>query len=331
MATRKPASVEVADLTFRYSGAEDAALDQVSFAVAPGERLGLLGPNGAGKSTLMRLACGYLPLPRGVSGRPSKLAVGGLDVRSESLRVRQMVGYLPEQVPLYTELRVREHLEFRATIKGVRRRRRMHELGRVAEMTGLSSMLEVPIHKLSRGYRQRVGIADALLASPPLVVLDEPTVGLDPNQVQAVRAMLRDLGGNQTLVFSSHILAEVEALCDRIVILSRGRVVADEAVADALRSSVLRVEIVGDEATARRLVARARTYLDEDGQDGELRVSTADEGRTRVEVRGAPAGLADALGRAALDESVVVRRLEHARQPLEERFAEVTGAARRSA
>ena len=175
---------------------------------------------------------------RGIAfGKGAVLADDEIEVAGDSLQARRLVGYLPEQVPLYVELRVREHLDFRAAIKGVRRKLRPPEILRVAERTGLSHMLEVPIQQLSRGYRQRVGIADALLGAPPLVVLDEPTVGLDPNQVLEIRAMLRALGGAQTLIFSSHILAEVEALCDRVVILAAGRCVADEAVAEALRSS----------------------------------------------------------------------------------------------
>lgn len=234
MSTRPPASLEVHALSHRYPGASVAALDGVGFRVAPGERVGLLGPNGAGKSTLMRLMCGYLPVQR---AEQTRLRIGDIEVAGDSLQARRLVGYLPEQVPLYVELRVREHLDFRAAIKGVRRKQRAPEILRVAERTGLSHMLEVPIQQLSRGYRQRVGIADALLGAPPLVVLDEPTVGLDPNQVLEIRAMLRALGGTQTLIFSSHILAEVEALCDRVVILAAGRCVADEAVAEALRSS----------------------------------------------------------------------------------------------
>src|SRR5690606_388044 len=186
MTGRSPASLEVSNLTFRYPGSEDPALRDVGFRVSPGERVGLLGPNGAGKSTLMRILCGYLPVPR---ERDTVVRVADLSVATASLGVRELVGYLPEQVPLYQELRVREHLEFRATVKRIARRRRTAEIARVAELSGLDGMLETPIGRLSRGYRQRVGIADALLGSPPLVVLDEPTVGLDPNQVQGIRAM----------------------------------------------------------------------------------------------------------------------------------------------
>jgi len=284
MSMRPPASLAIAALSHRYPGASVPALHEVGFRVAPGERVGLLGPNGAGKSTLMRLCCGYLPVQRGPG---TSLQVGGIEVAADSLRVRQMVGYLPEQVPLYPELRVREHLEFRAAIKGVRGRGRAAELGRVAERTGLAHMLEVPIQQLSRGYRQRVGIADALLGAPPLVVLDEPTVGLDPNQVLDIRAMLRALGGAQTLIFSSHILAEVEALCDRVVILAGGRCVADESVAEALRTSDVVVAWVAAVAPARSLLGAA---LAEIGALG--RSACVDDGR----VGGAGAELAEGTG-----------------------------------
>jgi ABC-2 type transport system ATP-binding protein len=335
---RPPASLEIAALSHRYPGAATPALHEVGFCVAPGERVGLLGPNGAGKSTLMRLCCGYLPVQRAAG---TSLRVGGVEVAADSLKVRQMVGYLPEQVPLYPELRVREHLDFRAAIKGVRGRGRAPEVARVAERTGLSHMLETPIGQLSRGYRQRVGIADALLGAPPLVVLDEPTVGLDPNQVLDIRAMLRALGGTQTLIFSSHILAEVEALCDRVVILAAGRCVADESVAEALRTSDVVVAWVAAAAAASSVVAAA---LAEVGAPGghDLAHGTGEPGAISVgaiELRGELAqlvltcpnvqvaeGLMRALGRASAAAGLPLARLELGRRRLEERFARVTGA-----
>ena len=321
---RSPASVEVSKLTYRYPGSEDPALDEVAFGVAPGERVGLLGPNGAGKSTLMRILCGYLPVPR---RRSTLVRVADLEVATDSLAIRELVGYLPEQVPLYHELRVREHLDFRATVKRVPRRDRAGELRRVAELSGLEGMLETPIGRLSRGYRQRVGIADALLGSPPLVVLDEPTVGLDPNQVQGIRGMLKNLGGSQTLIFSSHILAEVEALCDRIIILSRGRVVADETVDRALASDTLIVEWAGaDGAAARACIDAAwRALGREDPVHCEISFR---EGRVRGAVTslGAPMDeLSAAIGRASLAAKLTTVRLEPGRRRLEERFAVVTG------
>ena len=340
MSMRPPASLEIAALSHRYPGAAAPALTQVGFRVAPGERVGLLGPNGAGKSTLMRLVCGYLPVQRTPQTR---VRVGEVEVASDSLRARQLVGYLPEQVPLYPELRVREHLDFRASIKGVRRRARPPEIVRVAERTGLAHMLETPIQQLSRGYRQRVGIADALLGAPPLVVLDEPTVGLDPNQVLEIRAMLRALGGSQTLIFSSHILAEVEALCDRVVIIAAGKCVADEAVAEALRSSEVQVAWIADAARAMAVLRAALRSLSElpEGTDDVATVARALDvevgalettgERTTLRVTCAGAATAErltrAIGLASAAAGLPLARLELGRGRLEQRFAQVTGAA----
>jgi ABC-2 type transport system ATP-binding protein len=325
MSARPPASLEVAELTFRYPGAQDPALRNVGFRVAPGERVGLLGPNGAGKTTLMRVCCGYLPVPH---GRGTSVRVGELSVATDSLAVREMVGYLPEQVPLYHELRVREHLEFRATVKRVARRARATEVERVISLSGLEGMAERPIAKLSRGYRQRVGIADALLGSPPLVVLDEPTVGLDPNQVQGIREMLKNLGGTQTLIFSSHILAEVEALCDRVIILSRGQVVADETVVAAVATDTLFVEWDGvDGASIRACVEAAWASLGCEGSVA-LEITLREGGQLRAAVTAGAVSMRDlgaAIGRASLAANLPLMRLEPGRRRLEERFALVTG------
>jgi ABC-2 type transport system ATP-binding protein len=331
------ASIVVEGLSHRYPQAARLALDDVGFSVPAGQRLGLLGPNGAGKSTLMRILCGFLPVDERTTV-PRRVAVAGYDVRTHSLDVRDRVGYLPEQVPLYPELRVREHLAFRASIKRVPRRKRSAEVQRVAEMTGLTDRIEQPIGQLSRGYRQRVGIADALLGSPAVIVLDEPTVGLDPNQVLDIRAMLRDLGGDHTLVFSSHILAEVEMLCDRVVILSEGKVVADESLSEALRSGVVRGRLRADDEQARRVVSRAwsRFVPDDDGpgpspafeglHDGviELSLMVPHDASDRVDE------LLAALGEVALEEKVAVLSLAPGQTRLEERFAEVTGARRKA-
>ncbi|MDC0667569.1 ABC transporter ATP-binding protein [Nannocystis radixulma] len=317
--TRAPASLAVDHLSHRYPGAAAPALRDVSFRVAPGQRVGLLGPNGAGKSTLMRIVCGFLP----VQARPeTKVTVAGLDATSQSLQVREQVGYLPEQVPLYVELRVREHLDFRAAIKRVPRRARATEIRRVAEQTGLAEMLERPIAHLSRGYRQRVGIADALLGAPPLVILDEPTVGLDPNQVLEIRAMLKSLGGGQTLIFSSHILAEVEALCDRVVVLAQGRCVADESVAEALRTSEVHARWEGPPERATAVLAAAGA------EPARVEGPVADGGTARATIRCADAGeaeaLAAAIGRASLAAGLPTVRLEIGRRSLEERFYRLT-------
>lgn len=312
------ASIEVRALSHRYPGADTQALREVSFGVESGQRLGLLGPNGAGKSTLMRLLCGYLPLTG-----TGKVRVDGLDVATESLKVRSRVGYMPEHVPLYPELRVHEHLAFRASIKRVPRAERRREVERVASKTGLSDRLKQPISQLSRGYRQRVGIADALLGAPPLIVLDEPTVGLDPNQVLEIRAMLRELGGAHTLVFSSHILAEVEALCDRVVILSEGKVVVDESLKDALATGHVQVRLVAGAAQAHALLSEA--------VEVEVEV-TEDQGicsaRLALAAHDDPEKVLAAVGQACAGAGVELRTLSTGRTRLEERFAAVTGARR---
>ncbi len=318
------AAVEVVRLTHRYPGADRAALRDVSFEFCPGERVGLLGPNGAGKSTLMRILCGYL----GVQDRQGHAAVrvAGFDVATQALAVRQRVGYLPEQVPIYPELRVREHLEFRARLKNVAWRRLSREVGRVMEMTGLSAMADTSIHRLSRGYRQRVGVADALLGSPPLVVLDEPTVGLDPNQVLSIRAMLRAIGGSQTLLFSSHILAEVEALCDRIVILSRGEIVTDQTLETATRTRRIHVEVEASAAELEAVLKALAVRVPGSFEVVQAAHPIGEDDRFAAAVIVGGDALARDLGRACAAAKLTVVRLEILRRQLEEHFARVTGA-----
>ena len=318
------AALWVEALSHRYPGAERSALHEVSLRVQAGERLGLLGPNGAGKSTLMRICCGFLPVSR---GKGTRVELAGFDVLTRSREARACVGYMPEHVPLYYELRAREHLEFRARIKGVPRKRRAAEIGRVAEATGIADVLETPVAQLSRGYRQRVGVADALLGAPPVVILDEPTVGLDPNQVREIRAMLKELGGEHTLVFSSHILAEVELLCDRVVILSEGRVVADEDLAAATAGQHVVAAWQATTEAATKVVEQAWAALDAAGTP-ETPAEAGPE-RSEVTVR-VPEGFAvepvmAALGRATTDAGLVLLELRAGRTRLEERFAQVTG------
>jgi len=324
--SRAPASLVVERLTYRYAAATRAALDDVSFTVAPGERLGLLGPNGAGKSTLMRIVCGFLPID---SGTPGHVRVADLDVRRQSQDVRRRVGYMPELVPLYPELRVHEHLDFRAAIKEVPRARCGPEIDRVAAACGLVDVLQTPIGKLSRGYRQRVGIADALLGAPGLLVLDEPTVGLDPNQIREIRAMLRELGGGQTLVFSSHILAEVEALCDRVVILAAGGVVLDAAIADALGTTRIELELVATVEQATTAVNAALAAADSPSSAVDVQPIDAELVRVSIELHGTSGTALDrvraTLGDACLAARLPIRALVPGRTRLESRFAEVTG------
>ena len=208
--------IEVANLTKRYSGR--AAVTEVSFTVRRGEIVGLLGPNGAGKSTTMRILACYLAATSGTA------RVAGLDVCRDSDQVRRRIGYMPENNPLHHDMRVREYLKFRARLKGLTRRQSRQRVDVVTEQCGLTEVSRRIIGQLSKGYRQRVGLADALVHEPELIILDEPTIGLDPNQIRSVRQLIKSLGGSHTVLISTHILPEAEMTCNRLVIMYAGRI-----------------------------------------------------------------------------------------------------------
>ncbi|GIV59131.1 MAG: multidrug ABC transporter ATP-binding protein [Rhodothermaceae bacterium] len=211
--------IEVRGLTKRY-GAE-TAVDAISFEVRPGEILGFLGPNGAGKTTTMKVITCYLPPTEGT------VLVDGLDVTKEPLAVRRRIGYLPEHTPLYGEMTVYDYLAFVATLREVPEADRPRRLAAMVEVCGLGDVLGKRIDTLSKGYRQRVGLAQAMIHDPPILILDEPTSGLDPNQIVEIRSLIKSLGREKTVILSTHILPEVEASCDRVLIINRGRLVAD--------------------------------------------------------------------------------------------------------
>lgn len=210
--------IEVSHLTKQYGN--HLAVDDVSFTVADGQICGLLGPNGAGKSTIMNILTGYL------SATSGQVTVAGHPLPEEADAAKACVGYLPEQPPLYPEMTVQEYLTFAAELKGVKKADRKEQVCRAARRTGLETVLPRLIRSLSKGYKQRVGIAQALLGSPRLIILDEPTVGLDPAQVIEIRKLIRELGRAHTVILSSHILSEVQAVCQQILILSKGHLAA---------------------------------------------------------------------------------------------------------
>lgn len=210
--------IEVSHLTKQYGN--HLAVDDVSFTVADGQICGLLGPNGAGKSTIMNILTGYL------SATSGQVTVAGYPLPEEADAAKACVGYLPEQPPLYPEMTVQEYLTFAAELKGVKKADRKEQVCRAARRTGLEAVLPRLIRSLSKGYKQRVGIAQALLGSPRLIILDEPTVGLDPAQVIEIRKLIRELGRAHTVILSSHILSEVQAVCQQILILSKGHLAA---------------------------------------------------------------------------------------------------------
>jgi ABC-2 type transport system ATP-binding protein len=210
--------IKVENLTKRYAG--NTAIKDLNFEVGQGEIMGFLGPNGAGKSTTMRILASFMPP---TSGRAT---IAGYDIFSQSLQARAHLGYMPENVPLYNDMRVTEYLNYRAALKGVPHRRISERVGDVKELCGVKDVEKKLIATLSKGYRQRVGLADALLHEPDLLILDEPTIGLDPNQIRQVRELIKNLGKQHTILLSTHILPEVEMTCTRVIIIHKGRIEA---------------------------------------------------------------------------------------------------------
>jgi ABC-2 type transport system ATP-binding protein len=206
------------------------AVDHISFDVARGQIVGFLGPNGAGKSTTLKMLTCYLPPTSGTA------TVNGFDIFHQSHEVRENLGYLPENTPLYTEMKVSEYLDFRGRLRGMDRAARNKRIDYVVERCWLGNVRDRVIGRLSKGYRQRVGLADSLLHNPAVLILDEPTVGLDPTQIRETRKLIRDLGGDHTVLLSTHILPEVEAVCDRAVVIASGKLVA-QGTPEELRTS----------------------------------------------------------------------------------------------
>jgi len=210
--------IEVEGLTNVYGN--KTAIDNLTFTVQQGEVMGFLGPNGAGKTTTMRVLSCYMPPTSGTA------RVGGYDIRTQALDVRRRIGYLPEHVPLYTDLTVTQYLNFVAEAKGLSRLTRRQRVGEAIERCLLQDARGRIIGKLSKGYRQRVGLAQALLGDPPILILDEPTIGLDPKQIIEIRGLIRDMQGERTVILSTHILPEVSMVCQRVIIINEGRIVA---------------------------------------------------------------------------------------------------------
>lgn len=221
-------SLEVQNLSKQYG--QQWAVDGISFQVARGEVVGFLGPNGAGKSTTMKIATGYLPPSNGT------VKVVGKDVVSDSLNVRKSIGYLPEHNPLYTDMFVHEYLRFCGGIFSMSGEGLRTRVGEIIELCGLEREQHKKIESLSKGYRQRVGLAQAMLHNPEVLILDEPTSGLDPNQLQEIRRLIKSISRNKTVLFSTHIMQEVQAICDRVVVINKGKIVADDSIQNLLKS-----------------------------------------------------------------------------------------------
>ncbi len=247
--------IEVANLTKRYNGR--TAVDDISFTVARGEIVGLLGPNGAGKSTTMRMLSGFMP---GTSGT---VRVAGFDVFHEADEVRRRIGYMPENNPLYLEMRVGEYLKFRARLKGLRWNRSRERVSTVIEQCGLTDVSRRVIGQLSKGYKQRVGLADALVHEPELIILDEPTIGLDPHQIRSVRQLIKSLAGRHTVLISTHILPEVEMMCGRVLIMFGGHVVASDTPENLQRRMAGGSQVIAEIAAPEAALRAAWEHLPE--------------------------------------------------------------------
>ena len=221
-------SILVSNLSKLYGDAK--AVDNITFEVHSGEILGFLGPNGAGKTTTMRVITCYL------SPNAGSIKVEGRDIQTESFEVRKLVGYLPEQNPLYLDMNVLEYLEYAAQLQGVAKPMISRRMKEMVDVCGLGEMKHKDIGQLSKGYRQRVGLAAAMIHDPRVLILDEPTSGLDPNQIVEIRSLIRDIGRQKTVVLSTHILPEVQATCNRVIIISRGKIVADGPIEDLQRN-----------------------------------------------------------------------------------------------
>ncbi len=312
-------AIIVERLTKRYG--VHAAVDDVSFEVKRGEVVGFLGPNGAGKSTTLRILVGFLGATSG------RAYVDGHDVTDEPDQARRALGYMPEAVPLYPEMRVREYLRFRADLKRVGRGERKAAVDRAMELARVTDVADTLIDHLSKGYRQRVGLADALVAKPRVLVLDEPTAGMDPNQIRDVRAMIRSLGGEQTVLLSTHILSEVEASCSRVVVIDRGKLVAEgtpgELSDKAMRAARLLVVARGDEAKVRAAIASVEGLRlvslrsEDDVHHVELESSLED-------ARGKAAAMTEALVEALVAGGVRVRSIGAGKASLEDVFTALT-------
>jgi ABC-2 type transport system ATP-binding protein len=309
--------IEVEQLAKSYGFAQ--ALKGVSFSVQKGEVVGFLGPNGAGKSTTMKILTGYL-LP--TSGRAT---VAGHDVVQASVAARRCIGYLPETTPLYGEMRVDEYLRFCAEIRGIPREREKAAIGRAVERCGLQRVLGKNILELSKGYKQRVGLAQAIVHEPPVLVLDEPTSGLDPNQIVEVRSLIEQLGKEHTVILSTHYLQEVEKSCTRVVIIDRGRIVADGTQAQVTAAhggSSLRLCVRGPvdavRAQLQQLLPPTATIACEAGADG------ASTWRVRVPATGAP--VAEALAALVVKNGWALLELCAEQASLEDTFRQLTGA-----
>lgn len=303
-------SIRVQNLTKEYG--KQRAVNQISLTVQPGEIVGFLGPNGAGKSTTMKIATGYLPPTDGT------VEVNGFDVRTQPMDVRRSVGYLPEHNPLYLDLYVKEYLRFAGSLHNLRGSDLTRRITEMIERVGLGREQHKRIGQLSKGYRQRVGLAQALLHNPPVLILDEPTTGLDPNQLAEIRQVIREVGRDKTVLFSTHIMQEVEAVCDRVVIINRGQIVADGPLSQLRSASAGEGVVVVAEFENELTDSSILTMV-----PGVERVESLGNGQYRI-TADPNTDLRAAIFRLAADQSLTLIGLRQQESSLEGIFKELT-------
>ncbi len=299
-------SVKVQGLTKIYG--EQKAIDNISFEVKPGEVLGFLGPNGAGKSTTMKILSGFIPQTEG------KAFVCDFDVEKDSLNARRKVGYLPENNPLYTEMYVKEFLLFVTGLNGIKGKLRKSRMEEMLEVTGLKLEMNKKIGALSKGYRQRVGLAQALIHNPEVLILDEPTSGLDPNQLVEIRNLIRELGKEKTVILSTHIMQEVQALCHRVIIINKGKVVANDTAENLQRttSNEVVVKVSFKESVNEKLLMQI---------EGVKRAKNV--GANNFELN-SDADIQEKVFRFAVENKLTILSLQQEKQNLEEVFRQLT-------
>ena len=307
--------IEVSNLTKKYG--DHIAVDHLSFRVEKGQIYGFLGPNGAGKSTTMNIITGYLAATEGT------VTIDGKDIQKDPEEAKRAIGYLPELPPLYVDMTVREYLEFVAELKKVPKKERKQQIDEVMEMTQITDMQQRLIRNLSKGYRQRVGLAQAILGYPEVIILDEPTVGLDPKQIIEIRDLIRKLGENHTVILSSHILSEVSAVCDHIMIIAHGKLVASDSPENLQKlmsgSMELNLEVKGS-------AAAVKSTLQEISQIDRIEENTeASKNVAKLKVNSKEnAEIREQVFYALADAKLPILEMTHAEKSLEDIFLELT-------
>jgi ABC-2 type transport system ATP-binding protein len=290
-----------------------AAVDDISFTVDKGDVLGFLGPNGAGKTTTMRILASFIPP---TSGRAT---VFGHDVVRQSIKSRALIGYMPESVPLYHEMRVDEYLRFRSRLKGVPAKGRNARIEQVLEKCRIKDVENKIIGHLSKGYRQRVGLADAIVSNPPILILDEPTIGLDPNQIRQVRDLIKELGQERTIIISTHILTEVEIVCNRVVIINHGKIAASDTLSNIVKDAAGRGKIKLEARGPKSEMESALKQL-----PGVTGVETAEADGYNAFTINSAQDVREDIYKAMVEHHWTIRELKREQETLEDLFVRIT-------